>query len=322
MSIEQAVAAQPADSATPVAPARRLAVTFTGSGSEYFRIWIVNLLLTLLSLSLYYPFAKARRLAYFHGNTLVDGLPLGFHGNPRKMLRGHLLMLVLGAAYAVAIRFSPLSAAVALVVIAAVWPALWRAALQFRMANTSWRGLRMRFGGTLGGAYRALLPVFLPGTAIFLAGAMAPESQVMDPESAQRLMWLVLGVMLVSLLASPLLLLAIKRYQHGGYRLARDTSRLETRAGAFYMLSLKSIGVTLASVALAMVIMAGLFYVVREQLSSEGPVRSAMMFAPIALAYLLMFVIPWPYWAARLQNLVWSQTCSSTARCRHGPWSG
>jgi Bacterial protein of unknown function (DUF898) len=40
----------------------RLDVRFTGSGSEYFRIWIVNLLLMLVTLSLYYPWAKVRRL--------------------------------------------------------------------------------------------------------------------------------------------------------------------------------------------------------------------------------------------------------------------
>ncbi len=39
---------------------RRMAIRFTASGSEYFRIWIVNLLLTVLTLSLYYPWAKVR----------------------------------------------------------------------------------------------------------------------------------------------------------------------------------------------------------------------------------------------------------------------
>src|SRR5688572_15817109 len=89
---------------------QRLKVEFTGSGSEYFRIWIVNLLLTIVTLSLYRPFAKARRLAYFHGNTLVGGQPLGFHGDPWKMLRGYLLMLLFGVAYAAASRFSPIGA--------------------------------------------------------------------------------------------------------------------------------------------------------------------------------------------------------------------
>ena len=48
---------------------RELRIEFTGSGSEYFRIWIVNLLLILVTLGLYLPFAKARRLRYFYGNA-------------------------------------------------------------------------------------------------------------------------------------------------------------------------------------------------------------------------------------------------------------
>ena len=47
---------------------RKFYVVFTGSGSEYFRIWIINLLLTLATAGLYLPWAKARRLRYFMGN--------------------------------------------------------------------------------------------------------------------------------------------------------------------------------------------------------------------------------------------------------------
>eukprot|EP01041_Mallomonas_annulata_P027255 gene27255-48802_t len=62
----------------------QIGIAFTGSGSEYFRIWIVNLLLMLVTLGIYFPWAKARRLRYFMGNTLVGGQPLGFHGNAWK----------------------------------------------------------------------------------------------------------------------------------------------------------------------------------------------------------------------------------------------
>ena len=41
----------------------QLPISFTGSGSEYFRIWIVNLLLTFVTLGLYYPWAKATNRA-------------------------------------------------------------------------------------------------------------------------------------------------------------------------------------------------------------------------------------------------------------------
>ncbi len=54
---------------TPSSDARSLRFT----GSEYFKIWIVNLALTLVTIGIYSPWAKVRRLRYFYGNTLVDG---------------------------------------------------------------------------------------------------------------------------------------------------------------------------------------------------------------------------------------------------------
>jgi uncharacterized membrane protein YjgN (DUF898 family) len=112
--------------ATPVAAApapRTLSLQFTGSGSEYFRIWAVNLLLILVTLGLYLPFAKARRIRYFYANTLVDGQALSFHGDPWKMFRGFLLMVVLMGVYAGAGQVSVMAGGVAFVVLCAVWPA-------------------------------------------------------------------------------------------------------------------------------------------------------------------------------------------------------
>lgn len=42
---------------------------FTGNGAEYFRIWIVNLVLTILTLGIYSAWAKVRHNRYFYGNT-------------------------------------------------------------------------------------------------------------------------------------------------------------------------------------------------------------------------------------------------------------
>ncbi|TXC67569.1 DUF898 domain-containing protein [Piscinibacter aquaticus] len=113
------------------------------------------MLLTLLTLGLYYPWAKVRRLRYFHGNTLVGENPFGFHADPRKMLRGYLLVALLLVLYSAAGHFSPTAGFIAFVILAAVWPALLKSSMQFRTANTSWRGLRFRFRGTLRGAYGA-----------------------------------------------------------------------------------------------------------------------------------------------------------------------
>jgi uncharacterized membrane protein YjgN (DUF898 family) len=222
-----------------------LAIRFTGSGSEYFRIWIVDLLLILVTLGLYLPFAKARRIRYFYANTLVDGQALSFHGDAWKMFRGFVLLVVLMAVYSGAGHFSPTAAFIAFLILCAVWPALWRASLQFRLANTSWRGLRMRFDGSLKAAYLACAPSYLPAIALVGGGMlMAPqEGEAMAAFSPAVGLYLA-GALSMTLMA-PWSLALFKRYQHNGYRIAVQHARVKLSVAKVYLLALKTIGVAL-----------------------------------------------------------------------------
>ncbi len=44
-------------------------MSFTGTGADYFRIWIVNLALTVVTLGVFSAWAKVRRLQYFYRDT-------------------------------------------------------------------------------------------------------------------------------------------------------------------------------------------------------------------------------------------------------------
>lgn len=55
---------------------------FHGRAGEFFRIWIVNVVLTMLTLGIYAAWAKVRTMRYFYGNTMLDGKPFDFTGNP------------------------------------------------------------------------------------------------------------------------------------------------------------------------------------------------------------------------------------------------
>ena len=68
-------------------------VHFSGTGSEYFRIWIVNLLLVIVTFGIYWPWARRRKLQYLYHCTWVDGHAFDFHGNPRSMLRGSTILI-------------------------------------------------------------------------------------------------------------------------------------------------------------------------------------------------------------------------------------
>src|SRR5687767_12457304 len=94
------------DSGAPSPAPRTYAFQFTGSEREYFRIWVVNLLLSLATLGMYSAWAKVRRLQYFDRNTVLAGASFDFHGDPKTILRGRLLAVTLLASYQYAIGFS------------------------------------------------------------------------------------------------------------------------------------------------------------------------------------------------------------------------
>src|SRR6478609_10990078 len=75
---------------------------FSGSGGEFFRVWIVNLLLNIVTLGLYTPFARRRTAQYFYSHTLVAGSPLEFTAQQRKMVFGFLLLVVIYLAFKLA----------------------------------------------------------------------------------------------------------------------------------------------------------------------------------------------------------------------------
>ena len=286
----------------------QLCIVFTGSGSEYFRIWIVNLLLTLVTLGVYSPWAKARRLRYFYGNTVVDGEPLGFHGDPKKMFKGFVLVGLLFGLYSVAGNFSAMAGFVAFLIVAAIWPALFKSAMQFRLANTSWRGLRFRFNGSLAGAYTAWAPLFafgavLAGFPFFLPNAdMEKETAVLAKLGA---MWpVMLAVMLTGIAATPVLMWNLKKYQHNHYALATLQTSFKATVASFYMLYFKM--VLLMLVLLSTVAILGYALVTVSDLLPQWMV-SAKIVVWIA-GMIVMFVLIKSYSISRMQNLVWTQT--------------
>lgn len=293
----------------PAAPARQLAIRFTGSGRDYFRIWIVNVLLTLVTFTLYYPWAKARRLRYFHGHTQVDGTPMEFHGNPRAMLRGYLLAAAMLASYSLAGQVSTAAGLSALALVAVIAPALFRSSMRFRLASSSWRGMRFVFSGSTGDAYRAMLPLFM--VIVLVAGAVP---WMMQPEQAPW--WfgpLLVAVILVTVAMLPWLLYRLKRFQHANYGLASLQTGFKATVGAFYVLVFKTFAC--AMMFLLAVIAAGLGWLMLSRSGqSVGLLQAAFMSALVFPLLLVSYLVGKTYFTAALQNLVWTKTGNRSMR--------
>lgn len=130
---------------------------FYGTGAEYFKIWIVNLVLTIVTLGVYSPWAKVRRLRYFYGNTEVDGQALDFTANPKRILVGRLIALGIYMIIAVFGKFSPEVATAGSLIIFVVMPWIMRSTMRFRARNSQYNNVRFAFEGSLGSAYLIML---------------------------------------------------------------------------------------------------------------------------------------------------------------------
>lgn len=304
------------DTETPSSSApERHPIEFTASGSEYFRIWIVNLLLIVVTLGIYLPWAKVRKLRYFYSNTWVGGDALDFHGEPVKMLRGTLIAAAFLIAYSVGSNFSGWAALLAALAFVALWPALFRAAMRFRLANTSWRGLRFHFAGNTAGAYACMLPpLALALLPVALAGAMAGVPA--DEEVRGTLPAVVAGAVGLCMLAFvaglPYFLWRVRRYQHDNFAIGPLQTRLKADLGVLYGIFIKLIGLSFAAFAVVLVGVGIFAFLGRKGGTGAGFVLLA---AVMGFGAILLFnILPKSYLQVRLQNLLWSTTGNEVLR--------
>lgn len=122
-------------------------VSFTGKAGDYFGIWIVNLLLSVVTLGIYSAWAKVRRMKYFYNNTLIDGVGFDYHAKPIAILKGRIIAFLVFLVYAVLSKFSPMLGAVLLIGLFLLSPWLIVRSMVFNARNTSHRGLRFDFSG-------------------------------------------------------------------------------------------------------------------------------------------------------------------------------
>ena len=149
---------------------------FTGTGREYFKIWIVNVALTLVTLGIYSAWAKVRTNRYFYANFLLDGEGFEYLAEPLQILKGRVIALVALVGYYVMVGLSPLYGGIALAILLCVFPAAIVLSLRFTRRVSSYRNIRFGFQGTFGEAYKAFL--MWPILSFLSLGLLYPQAQV------------------------------------------------------------------------------------------------------------------------------------------------
>ncbi|MDZ4074907.1 MAG: YjgN family protein [Hylemonella sp.] len=299
---------------------------FSGSGGEYFRVWIVNLLLSIVTLGLYTPWARRRTARYFYDHTMIAGSPLEFTAPLRKMVVSFILFALLYVAYKIAAETGQ-DTVVSLFIIAAALlaPYIWGSAMRFRLASTRWRGLQLQFAARWKDVYVASWPIFLMA-AIWVGITYGLDVLSADSAQAARApggrpgpawprvdapMW---GLIAIGLVLSVLCIIRVEFNYKSLLVLRAGIGKQRGRWKPVYSDFVRIWGATivvfLAGVALILALAAGAAYTVQSMFSTvRGPAMFVLIFFIVIAAFLGLVLASAParaYREARMFRLIWS----------------
>jgi len=140
-------------------------VEFRGTAREYFGIWIVNILLSIVTLGIYGAWAKVRDKKYFYGNTFIDNQNFSYHARGLQILIGRVIVFVGLIALSASQYVSLTLYGFLFLVFLGFLPWLVCRALLFNARVSSYRNVRFNFDGKYGGALVSY--IILPIVSVF-----------------------------------------------------------------------------------------------------------------------------------------------------------
>jgi len=268
---------------------------FNGTGTEYFKIWIVNILLTIVTLGIYHPWAKVRTRRYFYGNTELDNANFEYHATGKQLFISYVIAMIIFAIYVGVGQVFPIVSGILAIVFLLAFPwIIWRS-LKFNLRMTSYRNVRFGFSGGLSGSYATFLGYPI-GMVLAMGIVIAVIMGVLVPMLGEAV-----GILLVPvlLLFYPLFFAMFNKisssYLTNGAHFGQGQFSADFEFKPFFMIMLKGMGLGLLLSMVAMIVIGLLAYFVvgPEQISSiseqmQGMEQGAQ---PDASFFMLIFSV-------------------------------
>jgi len=304
---------------------RRYPLEFTATAGEYFRIWIVNLALTIITLGIYSAWAKVRKKRYFYGHTKIDGEGFEYRANPIAILKGRIIAVGLLAIYTLTGRFETDLHYVLMAVLLFAIPWLVVRSFAFNAHNTAHRNIRLRFDGTYGGTFRI---VAVPGVLVILAAAPLYFGRF-HPDMLKTLVNLALLPMLGIGILYPLIKARLVKFVLGHHYYGATQFKMELSEYAFYKVFFAAVGI-----GFLLIILAGVLFGVVAAITTgatKGAAAGAHPVIGMAIFFVLIviyggYLLLFTYWSVRTTNLMWGAVgigpirLESTLRARELAW--
>ncbi|MEL7384288.1 MAG: YjgN family protein, partial [Pseudomonadota bacterium] len=287
-------------------------ISFKGRGGEFFGIWSVNVLLSIVTLGIYSAWAKVRTKRYFYGNTYIDGDNFEYHAEPMQILKGRLVALAIILVWGIANSFIPQLALVLLLLFYVALPWLLWSNARFDSAMTSYRNVHFSFNSSLKDAYITILgrgfgAALAVMVFIVICVAVASVSQAAS---------VILGLCSVVVMAALYgwVVVGVQRYFVNGYRYGdwQFSGELETSFFVKTYLKAAAIGLSTAvAIAIVAVIVmvgsSGLMEAAAGDLASLNKSSPVITMVVMYLGMIGLTIGLTAYTATRTRNYLFSQ---------------
>ena len=155
----------------------RVPVEFRGNTREWFGIWIVNLVLSIITIGIYSAWAKVRHKKYFYQHTYVGERNFDYHATGKQILIGRIIVIV-GLVLFTVLSAIPVVAIFIFFAFLFAIPWLVVQSLRFNARVSSWSNVRFGFLGSYGGAAKiTILYPFLAALTLYIAAPYADRAR-------------------------------------------------------------------------------------------------------------------------------------------------
>lgn len=271
------------------AASAELALRFHGRAGEYFRIWVVNLFLTLATLGIFSAWAKVRKKRYFYAHTTLDGTPFQYLGQPIPILKGRVVAAALFIFYYFTSHFFTALLPYVLVAGALLAPWVVAGSAAFNARYSAFRNMTFRFDGGYRGAFQA---VTFSGLLVATAVGLGYATHSNNPMLAGA-MFGIFGLIF------PWWQRRTKAFIVGNMSFGDHRGDFSAKGGQFFRIYFVA-GLILSGIGVATALLGGVLAA-----AFKNPMLSMVAFLlPIYLGYVLAFA----YAQAKVGNLVWNST--------------
>lgn len=287
----------------------RNSVLFNGRAGEFFGIWIVNVLLSIITLGIYSAWAKVRTKRYFYGNTQIAQERFEYHATPIQILKGRLIAVGCVIAWVVLSTMNPIISSILLLAFYVALPWLLWSNARFDCAMTSFANVRFSFAGSLKDAY---ITLFGRAVCVFVGFILAVViiSVAGAAGSAVALTIGVIGSLALLLFGQAWVMQGVYKYFLNGYRYGQREFSAEIKTAEFVKIflfaALVGLGILLIIFAVGFfTVLGGTFYGL-DNLLYSGVVAPIMM-VTYYLVFLAFGFVMTAFIAARIRNYIFSQ---------------